>query len=90
MTPIRAAAPNIAGSLPAADERAAPIIVLQALLRAASMRIFCMKGYSRSAAEAARLLLVPLLAGFFAEGWCADPWRRHLASRTILEAFDSG
>ena len=64
MTPIRAAAPNIAGSIPAADERAAPIIVLQVLPRAASMRIFCMKGYSRSAAEVARLLLLPLACWF--------------------------
>ncbi len=44
-----------------------------------------MKAYSRSAAAPGRLLL----AAFPAEVR-ADPWRRHLASKTILEAFDSG
>jgi hypothetical protein len=58
----------IVTAIPAAGELVAsnnsPIIVLQVLLRAASVWICCMKGYSRSAAASTRLLL----AGFPAEG----------------------
>jgi hypothetical protein len=55
------------------------------LIRVASLRICCMKGYSRSAADSTTCCLLVTL-----QMVCLIPACRHLASGTILEAFDSG
>jgi hypothetical protein len=85
MTPMRATALIIAGSITAAGELTVSNNSPASMFGVASVRIWCMKGYFKVCCS-----LHPLAACWLPCRRVSDPWCRHLASRTILEAFDSG